>query len=346
MIWRLARAGLVAALVVGVAGIALERARFGRSDADAVRRIESELRRRLDASAASLAATAARVAQERDAIRDAPRDTAAARRLFDVADVALPDEEAGHTGVTIFDGAGVPIAWSGRVSEFPKDRLVGTSLFVAPGAVGLRLVHVEPVTLPADRTPAVRLGTVVVEQVLGSPRAAPAAASDTAVIATSIAQVSLRAHGDSGGTVGPYSFTIPSPAGGALLEAKVAPADLAEARARWRSSTWAAVFSVLAVTLLLATGPLLELRRRTRDVRGFGIVTGSVVLGLIAARLMFWFGAAPLVGTDTLSSPYDLLLDALLVAALTWLALDLVERRRVAPPRPRLIVPEIGRAHV
>ena len=54
---------------------------------------------------------------------------------------------------------------------------------------------------------------------------------------------------------------------------------------------------------------------------------------------MLWFGAAPILGVDTLTSPVDLLLDALLVAGVTWLALDLVERRRVTPPRPRLLIP-------
>src|SRR5204863_9012112 len=71
------------------------------------------------------------------------------------------------------------------------------------------------------------------------------------------------------------------------------------------------------------------------------VITGGIVLALIAARLMFWFGAAPILGTDTLTSPLDLLLDALLVASLTWLALDLLERRRIARPRPRLIDPAI-----
>src|SRR5207244_5323587 len=46
-----------------------------------------------------------------------------------------------------------------------------------------------------------------------------------------------------------------------------------------------------------------------------------------------------LPGVRPLPPPLDLLLGALLVAALTWLALDLVERRRVAPPRARLLVP-------
>ena len=44
-----------------------------------------------------------------------------------------------------------------------------------------------------------------------------------------------------------------------------------------------------------------------------------------------------MLGTDTLTSPFDLLLDALLVAALTWIAHDLLDRRRITRPRPRLL---------
>src|SRR3989442_182580 len=341
MIWRLARAGLVAALVVGLSGWALGRARFGASDQDTLRRIESELRRRLGESADTLAGIASRLARRRDAIRDAPRDSAAARQLFDAADLALPEEETGRTGVPIFDTAAMPLAWAGRVSELPKERLNGPpALFVASGALGPRLVHIEPVVISADRTPAARLGTVVVEQLLGPARGAPAPAPDTVVVPTSLAPVAVRARAaGAGARSDPYLLLIPSPRGaGVLVEAEVASADLAEAHARWRSGTWSAVWSVLAVTLLLCTGPLLELRRRTRDPRAFGVITGGIGLALIGARLMLWFGAAPILGTDTLTSPLDLLLDALLVASLTWLALDVLERRRIASPRPRLVV--------
>ena len=94
IIWRLVRAGLVAALVVGVSGWALERARFGATDQSALSRVEAELRQRLDASADTLGTIASQVASHRDIIRGASgpsRDVAAARRLFDVVDTALPD---------------------------------------------------------------------------------------------------------------------------------------------------------------------------------------------------------------------------------------------------------------
>src|SRR5256885_1516504 len=158
IIWRLVRAGLVAALVVGLSGWAYERAHFGASDSDALARIEAELRQRFAAS--------------------------------------------------------------------------------------------------AD-----------VEQVLGRIRGSPVLAH-TFVVPTSIVPVSVSAQvGDAVPDRAPYAFVIRSPAGGPLVVAEVSPDDLAQARARWRSRTWAAVWSVLAIALLLCAGPLVELRRRSRDRR-------------------------------------------------------------------------------
>ena len=311
ILWRIVRAGFVAALLVGAAGWGLERTRFGASDRDALRRIESELRRRLDTSADALDSIAARLAERRDAIAGAPRDNAAARELFDAADRALPSQEIGRTGLTIYDAAAAPLAWAGRVSELTKEQVAGpASLFVASSALGPRLVHVEPVVVSVERQRNVRLGTVVVEQLLGPPPSTPVPGPDQVVVPTSVAPVSLRSRG-APAPADPYTFLIPSPRGGeALIEAQVAPGDLADARARWRNGTWAAVWSLVAVTLLLCTGPLLELRRHSRDLRRFGVITATIVLALIAARLMLWFGAAPILGTDTFTSPFDLLLDA------------------------------------
>jgi signal transduction histidine kinase len=199
-------------------------------------------------------------------------------------------------------------------------------------------VRVEPVLDPG-RSQGARLATVVVEQVLGRIRGSPVLAH-TFVVPTSIVPVSVSAQvGDAVPGRAPYAFVIRSPAGGPLVVAEVSPDDLAQARARWRSRTWAAVWSVLAIALLLCTGPLVEQRRRSHDRRVMIVATAGMVLTLAAARVVFWFAAAPLVGPRTLTSPLDLLLNALVVAALAWVALDLVERRRVTSPRPRLATP-------
>src|SRR5204863_9516888 len=50
-------------------------------------------------------------------------------------------------------------------------------------------------------------------------------------------------------------------------------------------------------------------------------------------------------GAPTIASPVDLLLTAMTTAALGWLAIDLIERRRVARPHPPVLRPS-GRAAV
>ena len=64
---RIVRVGAAAALVVGLIGWGLERARFGSSDEDALGRVETELRQRIDAGANTLGAIAGRVTAESDA---------------------------------------------------------------------------------------------------------------------------------------------------------------------------------------------------------------------------------------------------------------------------------------
>ena len=83
-IFRVVRAGVAAALIVGVTGFSLERARFGPSDQSALARVEAELRQRFDASAVTLGAIAARLAAEPDTARAAPRDQTSVKRLFDL----------------------------------------------------------------------------------------------------------------------------------------------------------------------------------------------------------------------------------------------------------------------
>src|SRR5439155_17538384 len=134
---RIAGVGLVAALFAGVGGLGLERARFGASNEAALSRIASELQRRFDASADALGTIADQVAAEHDAIRGAPRDSAASAHLFDVIDRALPRESERRTGVTVYEASGAPMAWAGRVSDLSKESLDGPApLTVVPGALG------------------------------------------------------------------------------------------------------------------------------------------------------------------------------------------------------------------
>ena len=57
---------------------------------------------------------------------------------------------------------------------------------------------------------------------------------------------------------------------------------------------------------------------------------------LVGARILFAL-ATPLGSSQTAVSAVDLLLTALFLVALAWVALDLIERRRVARPHPLLL---------
>src|SRR4051812_3810875 len=112
--WRIGRAGIVAAVALAAAGWLLGRARFGASDEAAVRRVETELVEAFASSAGALARTAAQLAAAGDAIVEAARSPATARRLFDAVDAALADQDLARTGVTVYDGRDdEPIAWGG-----------------------------------------------------------------------------------------------------------------------------------------------------------------------------------------------------------------------------------------
>ncbi len=328
---RLVAAGIVAALLVLWIGSALERTRFGATDADSVAEIESQLRQRVNAAADALGNTAARITASRALIQSATRDDASVRALFDLTAAALPTDPPGGTGITIYGHpSAAAVAWAGRVSDLPKERIEGASdLFVAPRG---RLFRVEPVTDP-ERPAAGRLGTIVVEQILGESEIG-LPADDSFVLQTSLAPVRLRPALAATTTRTAYSFLIPSRGGGVLLEAEVKPEDLAEARTRWRNGTRALAWGLTGAALLLGCGVLLDIRRRTRRPL-IALLTTAALIGVMAAvRAILWNATIPL-GDER--APIDLLLTALFAVGVVALLLDLLERRRVGHPRPRLV---------
>ncbi len=187
-LWRVARAGLAAAAILAAGGWALGRSRYGVSDQDAVARIEIELRQRFAASGATLGRIASQLGAERISVGAAPRRLASTRSLFEAVTAALPPNDGGRTGITIYDSLAAPVAWAGRTSDVPRQRLDGpAALFVAPDALGPRLVRVEPV-IDRSRPAATRLATIVAEQQLGPVRGAPGLA-DTFIISTEIVPI-------------------------------------------------------------------------------------------------------------------------------------------------------------
>jgi signal transduction histidine kinase len=338
LIKRIVRVGVIAAIAAGLAGWALERTRLGASDEAALRRVEGELRARFDATAATLGSMAARVAADPAAAQPGPRDQAALRRVFDTAASVVPAEDTGRAGVSLYEGAGQPVAWAGRVSDLPKERVLGpATLLIAPGALGPRVIRIEPVV-----SNGVRVATVVAEQTLGDVQGTPGV-SDTFVVPTSLFPVTLRARAGASPAApqDALSFVVRAPDGGFVLEASVAPADLAATRARWRAVTRAVVLSVIAAELLLCAGPIIDLRREMRDMSRFVALTAVLILLVVGVRAILYVALVPLAPDDA-PTPADLLLTTLTLTAVVWLVLDLIERRRIARPRLRLLPTDAG----
>jgi hypothetical protein len=250
---RIVLAGLAAGLAVAALGWTLERMRFGASDAEASARVEAEVQQRFDASADNLGTIAARAAGERDLIRAAPRDAAAAARLFDALDAALVEDQ-GHTGITVYDAAGTPLAWSGSSQILRGARRPGGG-----GASGNR---------QCTRPRPARIEPICPDRPAGvSPPSSPAdsRANRSLAVARSFVYPSLAPVTFGVGAVGlsptPAVFSITSNPGD-FDRRGVAPGDLAEARARWRRRSEAAVVAVFALTLLVCAGFLVEIRRR------------------------------------------------------------------------------------
>jgi hypothetical protein len=327
--------GLLAALVVAAAGLLLERARFGESDAAAVSRIHDELQQRVDRTVQDLTAMAARLDAQRADIRAAARDSAAATRLFDALDRLVPADQRHVSGISIYSAAGAPVAWAGQVSEVPTPAARRGATVLMTGAPMPRLLRVEPL-VDQSRPGSPLEATIVAEEALSS---SPTAGTPpgTFMMPTSIVPVTLSVPRGLIARSDAYRFSLASADGAIAVEGVVLPDDLAAARAEWSHATWALVLVVLSITVLLGGGPLVERRRRTQSSAVYLAATGGLVAVVLAAYAMtsqavtLWLAPAP---------PHvaiDLIVRALMLALLVWIVLDLIGRRRYARPKPRLI---------
>jgi signal transduction histidine kinase len=340
--WRLFAGGVLVAVAVAASGGALERARFGASDDAALARVEAELRRQFDDSARSLGDLSARVRSDASVIQVAMRDRTETRPLFDVVSHALAEAQAGPTGVTVYDASDRPLAWAGRVSNLATQLISGpTTLVMVPGALGPRLVRVEPIE-DASHHELARDATIVAEQSLADVQQTPGLA-DTAVVQTSLVPATIRTPISVRGataarppSTGNYTFTISAPNGGVLAEVEVGRADLSAARADWRAKITATSLIVLVAALLISVGPVLDLRRRSHTIVRFLLFSGVIGAILLLARFILRLAATSLAGEQPFDAPAGLLLTALTAAGLVRLGIDALERRRTAEPRPPL----------
>jgi len=330
---RLLAGGIAVAVLVALAGAALEIQRFGRTDAAAADRVHADVLRDIAGMTSRVQSVARGVATDPSVPGNMPVEDSEdrVRMLFDV--VAAARQRAGSAApllaLTIYDTAGSARAWAGRPSDLPRDRSSGpASLFVTPSPLGLRLVYVEPI-LATTREHA-RLGTVAVEHVL-SP--SPAASTINTiggdyVLPGHLVPVSLRTPG-AANAASPNSFVVASPQGVPLLQASIDMADLQQAREHLRRIVIAVAVGVVGVTMLLLVGPILDRRVAARSASretALSLAIGFVVLASIA---VLWIASA-IVQRPAWNAPLTLLFVGAGAAALAATAVSGAVRLRLA----------------
>ncbi|MGE0460091.1 MAG: ATP-binding protein [Vicinamibacterales bacterium] len=344
---RLAAGGLITVLGLWLGGRALEQRRFGSDETASraraaaaveasVRRIESRLQSVVDRTAVDL----------EDLELAAQGEVSSERRLFDALLTATRDAPA-EVAASLHGTAAHPVAWTGRPVELPDARVLGpAAVFLAPDAQGLRIVRVHPLFEAGE--PPRRAGSLVLQ--------APMALADRAgqsgdyVLATGLVGVAVRPQFEGGSEAGPDEFSLRSATGEPLASVRVPASSLDRARMSFRRGVQAMLLAAVAVILLLATGPLLDWRRRARAAGPVAGATLGVALLLGAAHWILGLSidlgglaGAPLIQPDTpggrwllafFASPLHVLATSLLVAGLVGLGISTLDRWRQAHRRP------------
>jgi signal transduction histidine kinase len=352
-------AGALASAVTFLAGYAIEGSLRGWSERAVLDTVEHEVRQTIGAISTSLESIAAAVVRQPQLPRLFEGDAGAARVIFQQIEQAISAQPEGDIGVTVYNASGAPVAWGGRPSDLPSflaaDRVSESgSLFVAPGPLGLRLIYLEPISgRTKNSTASSRLGIFAAERVISPARAVEASTSSNYELETSIVPVALRTRYEGAGSgPAPNSFAIRSPSGELLFEASVPAHQLQQLRTDYRRDLFGLTLAVLAVTVLLLAGPLLDFRGRQRAVRGHVKATMLVVLVLIAGRALLWLAtparwtggllfspgtyASSIIG-PLLRTPIDFVFTGLLVLAVVGIAGDSVQRMRCTLGRRRFV---------
>ncbi|MFI5050829.1 MAG: hypothetical protein ACHQEA_13300, partial [Gaiellales bacterium] len=136
---RVAAGTTILVALVALGALPWSRVSLGWTAEDTKTKVHDDLRSRigglgrvLDAAVAGLTGDAAAVEA------GAAGSTDAVRTLFDRV-AALQTANAPLAALTIYDDAGVPLAWDGRPASLPTSRLVGgAATFLVPTPLGLR----------------------------------------------------------------------------------------------------------------------------------------------------------------------------------------------------------------
>src|SRR5438552_8768791 len=257
---RIALTGVVCVLAVMAAGRITERLVLGADDSAVRARVERDVRGAFGVMSRGLQTSTRRVADADTLVAASRDDEDAARRLFDAAQAAAIARTSDvELAVTAYAPGSRPLAWAGRPSELPNDRLEGDEAwFIAQGALGLRLVYAFPV----NDANGYRVGMIASERSIRPPSSSGAVTrADQFQFPGELVPVSLElAFGDIRATPDPDRIDITGPNGRHLVTAVVTPSDLAQARAHWRRVTASVAEMIGAVFLLLLCGPLLDWR--------------------------------------------------------------------------------------
>ncbi|MBI2188317.1 MAG: HAMP domain-containing histidine kinase [Acidobacteria bacterium] len=340
-LFGIAATGGAAALLVFLLGRGAEILVLGAGEADARTRVEADVRASFDEMTRALRVVALGMADPASVLAAAGGDVTASRRLFEAAGGALAQVGASTAAVTAYGADGRPLAWDGRPSELPPDRLLGEEAwFFTRGELGLRLVYVTPVI----STTGDRVGTVAAEHSVDLTPPRPTE-PDVLRYPTRLAPVALELRFENGRTSpAGYTFEVPAPSGARLVTATLDSADLARTRERWRRASRSLALVTVAIAVVLLCGPLLDWRSRANRRREYAAAAALIAAAIILARLLVrlaspadWsdasvFGAAeyasPLL-RPLLTSPFDFLLTAVAVGSLMTLLLYAVEAWRL-----------------
>jgi len=347
---RTAAVGVGCSLVVFLTGRVAEIAVLGSDESASRIRVQASVRASFDSMARALRLMALGLADPDTVAAASDGDLIASGRLFAGADAALEQAQDADYALTAYATDGRPLAWNGRPSELPPDRLQGDEAwFFTRGALGLRLVYVTPVMTATGE----RIGAVAAERSLDQPMAPPADA-DVFRYRTRVAPVSIELRFEGARTSPDASaFAVQAPSGGRLLTASIDAADLAQTRDRWRRASRSLALVTLAISIALLCGPLLDWRRRL--VRTLPYAAAAVLIGsaIILSRLVLrlaspadWSDASIFSGAEyaspllrpLLTSPFDFLLTAIAASNLVALLLYALAAWRITfwpAPVPR-----------
>jgi signal transduction histidine kinase len=340
---RLLAGGIIVTALSGIAGGVLELWRFGRTNEAAAERVNTHVRRQFDGMVTAIVEVSGRVVANPVAARAlTPGVDGMARRLFVlVAEARRTSSAPDDIAVTIYDPGGVARAWAGEPSDIPNDRITGSvTLFITRSALGLRLVHIQPIATAEGR----RLGSIATEHEL-SP-APPVAMEPTEFsLETPLAPAALRPRFEGAGEGSrPGAILLTAPSGEPLAEAWVDPASLQSARAEWRRRVCAVMLVFVGVTLLLLVGPLLD-RRVGRVAPANSAAANRAYIRAIAGALILtalggfflWLAFAAYAGRRP-SVPANLMLGGGIAAALVSILTGPAARLRLAARGRRTFV--------